>query len=64
MKSAPYVAQDPLESNEVWLSGIMHVEANLLNNIGNIWPGEGEVLQRSSKTPEVCCILNRGSISR
>jgi len=36
MKSAPYVAQDPLESNEVWLSGFMHVEADLLRRCAGV----------------------------
>jgi hypothetical protein len=48
---AAEVAKDLLESNEVWLPGIMHMETYLLNCIGDVRPGEGEVLQCAGKTP-------------
>ena len=35
-------------SNEV--SGVMHVQADLLNSIRNVWSGEGEVLKSPGKT--------------
>ena len=38
------VAKDPLESSEVWLPGIMHMETDLLNCIGDVRQGEGEIL--------------------
>jgi hypothetical protein len=44
--------------------GIMHVQADLLNCIGDIWPGEGEVQKSSSKTAVLAGIRNRGTISR
>ena len=31
--------------------GIMHVETDLLNRVGEIWPGEGAVLQSTGQTP-------------
>ena len=40
---AAEVAKDPLESSEVWLPGIMHMWTYLLNCIGDVGPGEGEV---------------------
>jgi hypothetical protein len=46
------------------LPGVMHVQANLLNCIGNIWPGEGEILESPSKTAVLTGICNRGTISR
>ena len=63
MKSAPDVAQNLLESDEMRLSWIMHIEADLLNRISNIWPGKCEVLQGASKAPKIR-ILNMNSISR
>jgi len=48
---AAEVAKVPLESGEVWLPGIMHVETYLLNCIADVRPGEGEVPKCTSKTP-------------
>ena len=45
------VAEEPLQSSEVWLPGVMHMEADLLNLISDIWPGEGKVMQGTSETP-------------
>jgi hypothetical protein len=50
---AAEVAEEALESSEVRLPGIMHVKTDLLNCIGDVRPGEGEVLKGTSKTP-VC----------
>jgi len=60
---ATEVAEEPLQSSEEWLPGIMHVETDLLNGIGDVWPGEGKVLQGISQTPVVCRITNRGPSS-
>ena len=38
------VPENPLESSEIQLPWIMHVEADLLDCISNVWPGKGEVL--------------------
>jgi hypothetical protein len=48
---APEVAEEALESSGVRLSGIMHVKTDLLNGVGDVRPGEGEVLKGTSKTP-------------
>jgi hypothetical protein len=48
---AAEVAEEALESSEVRLSEIMHVKTYLLNCIGDVRPGEGEVLKGTSKTP-------------
>ena len=29
----------------------MHMETDLLNSVGEVWPGEGEVLQSADQTP-------------
>jgi len=42
----------------------MHMQANLLNSVSDIRPGEGEVLQGACKTPELRGVLNRWTISR
>ena len=47
---AAEVAKDPLESGEVWLPGIMHMETYLLNCVGDVWPDEGEILKCPGKT--------------
>jgi hypothetical protein len=47
---APEVAKEALESHEVRLPGIMHVKTDLLNCICDVWPGEVEVLEGTSKT--------------
>ena len=64
MQCALNVAQDTLQGSKVRLTRIMHVQANLLNGISDIRPGEGEVLQSTGETPEVGGILNRWTISR
>jgi len=47
---AAEVAKDPLESGEVWLPGIMHMETYLLTCISDVRPGEGEMLKCPGKT--------------
>ena len=57
------VAEEPLESGEMWLPGIMHVETDLLNCISDIRLGEGKVLQGTGQTPVGNGISNGGSLS-
>jgi len=45
VQSTTNVPEDALQSDEVRLPRIMHVEANLLNSVGNIWSGEGQILE-------------------
>jgi hypothetical protein len=47
----PEVAEEALESREVGLSGVVHMETDLLHGVGDVQPGEGEVLKGTSKTP-------------
>jgi hypothetical protein len=59
---APEVAEEPLESGEMWHPGIMHMETYLLNCIGDIRPGEGNVLQGTGQTPVGSQISNGGAL--
>jgi len=44
MKSAMKVAQNALQSQQVRFPWIMHVKTDPLDGIGNICPGESEIL--------------------
>jgi hypothetical protein len=45
---APEVAEEALESREVGLSGVVHID--LLHSVGDVRPSEGEVLKGTGKT--------------
>ena len=49
--SATDVAEETLQCSQVRLPGIMHVKTYLLNGIGEIRPGEVQVLQGTVKAP-------------
>ena len=49
--SASDVAEETLQRSKVRLPGIMHMETDLLSSVGEVRPGEGEVLQSASQTP-------------
>ena len=57
--SATDVAEETLQRNKVCLPGIMHMETDLLDSVGEVRPGEGEVLQSTSQTPIVSRIRHR-----
>jgi hypothetical protein len=44
---AAEVAQDPLESGEMGLRQGVHMQAHLLDGVGDVGPGEGQVLERA-----------------
>ena len=48
---AAEVAEEALESSQVGLLRIMHVETDLLHGICDVRPDESEVLKCTSKTP-------------
>jgi hypothetical protein len=48
---SPEVAEEALESREVGLPGVVHMETDLLHGVGDVRPGEGEVLKGTSKIP-------------
>jgi hypothetical protein len=39
---------EALESREVGLPGVVHMETDLLHGVGDVRPGEGEVLKGTS----------------
>jgi hypothetical protein len=45
VEGAAEVAQDPLESGEVGFPRGVHVQAHLLDGVGDVGPREGEVLE-------------------
>jgi hypothetical protein len=42
IESALEVAEDALHTCEMGLTGVMHMEADLLDHVRNVKPGEGE----------------------
>ena len=51
---APEVTEEALERRKVGLPRVVHMEADLLHGIGDVRPGECEVLKGTDKTPVVC----------
>jgi hypothetical protein len=49
VEGALEVPKDALRGHEMGLTGVMHVEAHLLDRVGNVGPGEGEVLESPSQ---------------
>jgi hypothetical protein len=43
--------KDSLHSGETWLPRGMHMEAHLLDDVGDVGAGEDKVLQGPGKTP-------------
>jgi hypothetical protein len=48
---APEVSRDPLHSGEMWLPWGVHIEAHLLDDVGDVGASEDEVLQGPGETP-------------
>jgi hypothetical protein len=48
-----------LHRGEARLPGIMHMEANLLDNVGGVRAGERQVLEGPSEAPKLSWIINR-----
>jgi hypothetical protein len=63
VECAPNIVKNLLQSSKVRLSRVMHVKADLLNNICNVWASEHQVLKSSSETTKVCSIRHRGPLS-
>jgi hypothetical protein len=51
--------QNVFHGSEVGLPGVMHVEADLLDGVGDVRVGECQVLEGPSKAPELSWISNR-----
>jgi hypothetical protein len=56
------VAQDPLETGEMGLPWGVHVEAHLLDGVGDVVSGEGEVLKRTGQAPISHRVSTRGHV--
>ena len=56
------VSKNTLDSSEMRLPRIMHMEAYLLNCIGDVWASERQILQSSNKTAVESGILDRLTI--
>jgi hypothetical protein len=53
------IAQDALHRGVVRLSGIMHMKANLLDDVGDVRAGERQVLEGPGEAPELSRTSNR-----
>jgi hypothetical protein len=62
VESALEIEKNTLYEGKVRLPRIMHEETDLLNNICNIWPGEGEILKSTCKAAIMSDVLNRRTI--
>jgi hypothetical protein len=45
VEGALEVAEDPLHNREMGLLRVMHIEAHLLDHVGDVGSSEGEVLE-------------------
>jgi hypothetical protein len=43
------VTENVLHNSEMWLTMVIHVKAHLLDYVGDVRPGEGEVLEYPSQ---------------
>jgi hypothetical protein len=62
VEGAAEVAQDPLESGEMGLPWGVHMEAHLLDGVGDVRPRESEVLERSCQAPVRCRVCYQGPV--
>jgi hypothetical protein len=53
MESATNIPKVTIEGIEVRLTGIVHMKTNMFYCIGNIGPGEGEILESPRKTTKI-----------
>jgi hypothetical protein len=57
------VLKDAFRGREMGLMGVVHMEAHLLDRVGNIRPGEGEVLESPSQAVVGSRVADRGPMS-
>jgi hypothetical protein len=60
VKGALEVPKDALRGREMGLTRVVHVEAHLLDCVGNVGPGEGEVLESSSQAAIDSQVADKG----
>lgn len=58
IQSAFDVAENPFDKGKMSLTGIVHVQAQLLNCIGKIRPCQGEILESTFQTSVVRRVIN------
>jgi hypothetical protein len=63
VEGALEVLKDALRGCEMGLKGVMHVEAHLLDRVGNVGPGEGGVLESPSQAAVGSLVPDRGPMS-
>jgi hypothetical protein len=56
--------KDALHDREMRLMGVVHVEAPLLDCLGNVGPGEGEVLESPSQAAVGSRVADGGPMSK
>lgn len=56
------IPHDPLHSGEMWFSRGVYMEAHVLDDVGDVGPGEDEVLQGPGKTPVAGGIDHWGAV--
>jgi len=56
------VSQDAFDQRKVWLVGVVHEEADLLDSISQVRPCQSEVLERTRKAPVLRGIGNWGAL--
>jgi hypothetical protein len=61
VEGALEIPKDVLHGREMGLMGVVHVEAHLLDRVGNVGPGEGEVLESPSQATVGSRVVDRGS---
>jgi hypothetical protein len=54
--------QDPLESGEMGLPQGVHMQAHLLDGVGDVGPGEGELLEHAGQAPVGRHVGDRGPV--
>jgi hypothetical protein len=63
VESALEVSKDTLRGCEMGLTRVVHVEAHLLDRVGNVGPGEGEVLESPNQAAIGSRVTDRGPMS-
>jgi hypothetical protein len=61
VEGALEVVEDALHNREMGFTGVGHVEAHLLDRVGDDRPGEGEVLESSDKAAVGSRVADRGT---
>ena len=59
VEGTPEISQDSLHGGEVRLTEVVHVEAHLLDGVGDVEAGEGEVLESPDESPVGRRVIDR-----